>query len=148
MYNQKHQKHFHFNHIMLNLSCLFQHFQSWLPAILKYCSIAFSEQAIWPFHTDKKKIKFSSYIRKLRRDRLQIHLLITASSNIFEHYLIYLKVLPHTRICIWLCNRSHLNFLKFEENLIFFISVQYLYLVGLLYCMGLRGSTEPLSSCI
>ncbi len=33
----------------------------------------------------------------------------------FAHFLINLETLPH----IWLCTRSHLNFLIYEENLVF-----------------------------
>ncbi len=36
--------------------------------------------------------------------------------EIFEHFLIYYEALPH----MWLCNCSTLNFLIYEENLIFF----------------------------
>ncbi len=66
----------------------------------------------------KKKIEFSSYIRKFRRELLQSLIWLTASSNMTKYLRIssYLEALPH----IWLCNRSRLNFLIYEENLIFF----------------------------
>ncbi len=47
--------------------------------------------------------------------------------EIFAHFLIYWKALPH----IWLCNCSTLNFLIYEENLIFFLSVCSIPLPGL-----------------
>ncbi len=37
-------------------------------------------------HTDKKKIKFSSYIRQFRRDRLQSHIWLNASSYMVEFW--------------------------------------------------------------
>ncbi len=55
----------------------------------------------------KKKTKFSSYIRKFRMEN---------SHLIFAHFLIYYGALPH----IWLSNCSTLNFLIYEENLIYF----------------------------
>ncbi len=44
----------------------------------------------------KKKIKFSSYIRKFRTEQLQSHRLLTASSymEIFAHFLIYILGSP------------------------------------------------------
>ncbi len=36
----------------------------------------------------------------------------------FAHFFIYWEALPH----IWICTRSHLNFLTYEKNLVFFFS--------------------------
>jgi hypothetical protein len=53
-------------------------------------------------------------------EQLQSHIRLTASvliyGEIFAHFLIYLENLPHKLIC----NCSTLNFLIYEENLIFF----------------------------
>jgi hypothetical protein len=47
----------------------------------------------------KKKIKFSSYIRKFRMKQLQSHICMTNGlliyGEIFGHFLIYLEALPH-----------------------------------------------------
>ncbi len=73
-------------------------------------------------YTDKKEIKFSSYIRKFR--------VAAAKSNMRKGFLIYEKMLKYfpiyeEAIChILLCNCSILNFLIYEENFIlFFIGV-------------------------
>ncbi len=68
----------------------------------------------------KKKIKFSSYIRKFRRDRWQSNIWLTASWYMVK----YLRISSYIRkpflIYVWLCNWSHLNFLIDEENFVFF----------------------------
>ncbi len=73
----------------------------------------------------KRKIKFSTHIRKFRRERLQSHLWLMASSYKTK----YLRIFSYIRkpfLILWLRNRSYLNFLKYEENfLFFFISVDY-----------------------
>ncbi len=69
----------------------------------------------------KKKINFSSYIRKFRRDSLQTHIWLRFISliiygYIFAHFLTYQETLPH----LWLFTWSHLNFLIYDENFVFF----------------------------
>ncbi len=66
----------------------------------------------------KKKIKFSLYIRKFRVKQLQSHIWLTASSYMGK----YLLISSYNRkpFPIWHCNCSTLNFLIYEENLIFF----------------------------
>ncbi len=66
----------------------------------------------------KKKIKFSSSTRKFRVEQSQSH--IWGRANLMrKHFPIYEEAVSH----IWLCNCSILNFLIYEENLIFFLSV-------------------------
>ncbi len=73
----------------------------------------------------KRKLNFPHWhIRKFRRERvaksyMTNSLLICIWLNIcaFPHIL---EALPH----FWLCNRSHLNFLIFEENFLSFLSVR------------------------
>ncbi len=68
----------------------------------------------------KKKIKFSSYIRKFRMEQLQSHIWLTASSYMGKYLRVssYIrKALPH----ILLCNCStEFPYTVYEENLIFF----------------------------
>ena len=66
----------------------------------------------------KKKIKFSSYIRKFRMEQLQSHIWLTASSYIGKYLLISSYI--GKPFIIYDCNCSTLNFLIYEENLIFF----------------------------
>jgi hypothetical protein len=78
----------------------------------------------------KKKIKFSSYIRKFKMEQLQSHIGLTKLrpphiqyGEIFAHFLIYYEALPHI-----LCDfaTAPLWISLYEENLIFFfISVRY-----------------------
>jgi hypothetical protein len=63
----------------------------------------------------KKKIKFSSYIRKFRMEQLQSHICLTASSSVIQYMGKYFAF-PH----IWLCNRSTLNFLISSMRKIWF----------------------------
>ncbi len=60
----------------------------------------------------KNKIKFSSYIRKFRRERLQIHIWTTASSNITKYLFIssYLQPPPSEFPHIW----GKFNFLFYQ----------------------------------
>ncbi len=73
-------------------------------------------------YTDKKKIKFSSYIRIFGMKQLQSLIWLTASSYMGK----YLRISSYIRkpfliyTCIWLCNCSTLNFLINEENFLFF----------------------------
>ncbi len=70
----------------------------------------------------KKNTKFFSYLKKSRRKRLQSHIWLKASS----YLIIYLRISSYITkpFLIWLSNRSHLNFLMYEENFIlFFINV-------------------------
>ncbi len=69
----------------------------------------------------KKKIKFSSYIRKFRMGQLQNDIWKTASSYMGK----YLRISSYIRkpFLMWLCNCSTLNFLIYEENFISFLSV-------------------------
>ncbi len=74
----------------------------------------------------KKKIKFSSYIRKFEWSSCKViyeeglpH--IWDNAQIFPHT-VYEEAVSH----IWLCNCSTLNFLIYEGNFVFFvISVRY-----------------------
>jgi hypothetical protein len=55
---------------------------------------------------------------------VQSHIWLTASSNLgekFAHTLIYSETLLH----IWLCIRSHLSSIIYEENFVFFLSVYF-----------------------
>ncbi len=76
----------------------------------------------------KKKIKFSSYIRKYRVEQLQSHiwgfiqegLLNIVYEEMRKYFPVYEEAVSH----IWLCNCSILNFPTYEKNLtFFFISV-------------------------
>ncbi len=73
----------------------------------------------------KKKIKFSSYIRKFRRERLQSHRWVTASSNMTK----YLRISSYIRKPFLIYDFSTAPlwiFFIYEENLIFFsFSVAY-----------------------
>ncbi len=76
----------------------------------------------------KKKRKFSSYIRKLKWDRLQSHIQYEEGlpRQIFSHIL-YEEAVSH----IWLCNHSLLDFLIYENNLVLlsvYLSPKVLYL--------------------
>ncbi len=81
-----------------------------------------------PFHTDQKADEiFLIFIRKFRWNQLQL-----AKSKIRKGFLIYEemrkyliiyeKVVSHA-VQYMTCNRSFLNFLIYEENLSFFLSV-------------------------
>ncbi len=67
----------------------------------------------------KKKIKFSSYIRKFRRERLQ-RSYMRKGFLIYEEMSKYLVIFEEAISHIGLCNRSSLDFLINEDNLIFF----------------------------
>ncbi len=68
----------------------------------------------------KNKIEFSSDIMKFRKDRLQSHTWLTASSWYGQKYLRISSCIRKPFLFIWLYNWSHLNFLIFEENFDFF----------------------------
>ncbi len=68
----------------------------------------------------KKKIKFSSYIRKSRVEQLQSHIWLTASSYMGKYFPISSYIKKPLLIYVWLCNCSTLNFPINEENFIFF----------------------------
>jgi hypothetical protein len=72
----------------------------------------------------KKKIKFSSYIRKFRVEQLQSHIWLTASSYMGK----YLRISSYIRKPFLIYDFAPaplLNFLIYEENFIFFfISVE------------------------
>ncbi len=68
----------------------------------------------------KKKTKFSSYIRKSRRERLQSLICLTASSYMTKYFCFFSYIRKPFLICIWLCNSSRLNFFVHEENFLFF----------------------------
>ncbi len=91
--------------------------------ILLFLSLCLSSLCAEPAYTDKKEVKFSSYMRKFRMEQLQSHIWLTASSYMVKYLCIssYIwKALPH----IWLWNCSILNFCIYEENFIVsFISV-------------------------
>ena len=69
----------------------------------------------------KKKIKLSSYIRKFRMEQLQSHIQLTASSYMVK----YLRMSSYIRtpflVYDFATACSTLNFLIYEENLIFFL---------------------------
>jgi hypothetical protein len=74
----------------------------------------------------KNKIKFSSFIRNFRMERLQSHIQLTASLYLVKYLRIssYIKeALP----LICLCNRSHLNSHINEENFLFFFISAYIH---------------------
>jgi hypothetical protein len=79
-----------------------------LRALLWFCQWTILQQPCNNPTLIKKKIKFSSYVRKFRMEQLQSHIRLTASSSIREPFRIRL------------CNCSTLNFLIYEENLMFF----------------------------
>ncbi len=72
-------------------------------------------------YTDKKKTNFSLYIRKFRMDRLQSNIWLKASSS--PHIWLNICAFPHIlgSLPIRLCYRSHLNFLLYEGNFVFFV---------------------------
>ncbi len=65
----------------------------------------------------KKKIKFSSYIRKFRVEQLQSHICMWKGILIYEEMR---KYFPYMRRPFVIYDCSVLNFLVYEENLIFF----------------------------
>ncbi len=70
----------------------------------------------------KKEIKFSSYLRKFRRDRLQSHIWLTASSYMIK----CLRISSYIRkpfLIYDFATANHLNFLIYEKNFVFFFSV-------------------------
>jgi hypothetical protein len=77
-------------------------------------------------YTDKKKSKFSSYIRKFRTGTVPKSYM-RKGFLIVEEMRKYLVIFEDVLSQIYdfaFCNRSRLNFLTYEENLIsFFISV-------------------------
>ncbi len=68
----------------------------------------------------KKKIKVFSYIRKFRVDQLQNHIYMRKGFPIYEEMRKYFPIYEEAVSDILLCNCSTLNFLIYEENLIFF----------------------------
>jgi hypothetical protein len=72
-------------------------------------------------YTDKKENQiFPICIRKFRRDRLQCHIWLTA--HIWLNICAFHHILGSpSSYCIWLCTRSHLNFLIYEVNFVFFV---------------------------
>ncbi len=88
----------------------------------------------------KKKIKFSSYIKKFRVEHLKSHIWQTASSYMGK----YLRISSYIRkpflIYVWLCNCSTQNFLIMFMRKIwfsFFISVHTKELVLAVVCVQL-----------
>ncbi len=81
----------------------------------------------------KRKIKFSSYIRKFRVERLQIIWCMRKGFLIFEEMHKYLVIYEESVSHIWLCNRSLLDFLIYEENIVSLFSV---------YCPQSRQSAK------
>jgi hypothetical protein len=75
-----------------------------------------------PF-TDKKKIKFSSYIRKFRVEQLQSHIWLTASSYMGKYlrFLLFPHILgsPSSYMTLQLLH-SEFPYTVYEENLVFF----------------------------
>jgi hypothetical protein len=91
-----------------------------------YCDGSCKGSALLPTlslvsYTDKKKRKFSSYIRQFRMEQLQSHIPMRKGFLICEEMRKYLTVYEEAVSHIWLCNCSILNFFIFEENLIFFL---------------------------
>ncbi len=70
-------------------------------------------------YADKKEKKISSFIRKFRRDRLQRHIWLKATSYMVK-YLCIFHILGSPSP--WLCNRSHLNSFIYEANFVIFFN--------------------------
>ncbi len=82
-----------------------------------------SVSLLCPATRKKLKIKFSSYIRKFRGIRCKVYM----KNGLLIPYMVnYLRISswkPFLNAHIWLCSRSHLNCLLYEENFVsFFIS--------------------------
>ncbi len=71
----------------------------------------------WQTYTDKKKkIKFSSYIRKFGMEQLQSHIWLTASSYMTK----YLRISSNIRKPFLIYDFATAPFLIYVENFIFF----------------------------
>jgi hypothetical protein len=80
----------------------------------------------------KTKIKFSSYIRKFRRERLQNHMWLKGFSNMTK----YLPISSHIMkpFLIYMTLQPRLNFLIYKENLLFFYQC--------IICLNFRSRKE------
>ncbi len=75
---------------------------------------------LWRVYTDKRENKIFLVYEQIKNAKSYMTNGLLICGEIFSHFLIYYKALPH----IWICNCSSLNFLIYEENSIwFFISV-------------------------
>ena len=75
-------------------------YSAWLFTITQAAHTCYWDLLVRYISQIKNKIKFSSYMRKFRRDRVK-----------------YLRIFSYIRIPHkWLCTWSHLNFLVYEEN--------------------------------
>jgi hypothetical protein len=68
----------------------------------------------------KKKFKFSLNIKKFRVEKLQSHIWGRLPNTVYEGMCKYFPIYEEAVSHIWLCNCSTLNFLIYEENIIFF----------------------------
>ncbi len=84
-------------------------------------------------------IQFSSYIRKFRREQLQSHTWLPA----FSYMTKYFRISSYIRKPFFIYNFYILNFLRYEENFIFFFISHSSSIVLLL---SLPSSTDPLPS--
>ncbi len=69
----------------------------------------------------KKEMEFSTYIRKFRMEQLQSHIWPTASSYMGKYLRISSYIRKFFLIYDFATACSTLNFLSYEENLIFFL---------------------------
>ncbi len=107
-----------FGFILKSLIGLYnKHWQlAWVNYCVRFCNKTITELFVSTARTDKKKRKFSSYIRKFRVDQLQSHIWLTASSYMGK----YLRISSYIRKPFLIYDCSTMNFPIYEENLIFF----------------------------
>jgi hypothetical protein len=111
-----------YSRIQLPLCHLFFYYFFFVTSCSWYCGFSGDKTALI-----KKKIKFSSYIRKFSMEQLQSHIWLTASSYMGKCLCISSYIRKPFHICIWLCNFSILIFLIFEEKFLFFFISVYSY---------------------
>ncbi len=75
-------------------------------------------------HTEKKKMKFSSYIRKFRVEQLQSHMRM--GFLIYEEMRKYFPIYEEAVSHIWIWNSYILNFPIYEEKFYFVFSSMHL----------------------
>ncbi len=74
-------------------------------------------------HTDTKEKKFFLIYKEIQRNRVQSHIGLTASSSMVKYLCISSYIRKPFLIPIWLCTRSHLNFLIQYMGKFFFLFI-------------------------
>ncbi len=77
-------------------------------------------------HTEKKLNKNFLIYKKIHKGGVAKSYMTNASSYMVK----YLRIASYIPL-IWLCNRSHLNFLLYDDNFNFFLSVLYKYILAI-----------------